>query len=253
MEPDKFEKHIKDKLNERELKPSKDAWNKLEHRLDEQEQRGAYKSFWWIGIAASVVGVLLVISQFLNGNPVEESAPQVVDAPEIESVEDKQNDLPVEAAVVIDEDEKSLKIAHSKSETIKHKTQETKIIAANRDEIPQENLNSELKEEASTPVAIASEALTFEEKTIQHVVAKIKVLKEQDNKVTDEAIDALLLAAQKEITLNKLYNEKTKVVDANALLQDVEAELDQSFRIKVFETLKSSYGKVKTAVAQRND
>ena len=43
------------------------------------------------------------------------------------------------------------------------------------------------------------------------------------------------------------------MVDAEALLENVEAELDQSFRNKVFEAIKSSYNSVKTAVAQRND
>jgi len=78
-------------------------------------------------------------------------------------------------------------------------------------------------------------------------------LKDYNKEVTDEAIDALLLQAQKEITLKKLYNVSTRVVDADLLLQDVEADLDQSFRTKVFETLKASYNTVKTAVAQRNN
>jgi len=42
------------------------------------------------------------------------------------------------------------------------------------------------------------------------------------------------------------------LVDANALLQDVEAELQDSFRTRVFETLKSTFKTVKTAVADRN-
>ncbi|MCB0445367.1 MAG: hypothetical protein KDC68_06915, partial [Gelidibacter sp.] len=71
--------------------------------------------------------------------------------------------------------------------------------------------------------------------------------------ISDEAIDALLNQAQKEITLQKLYNEDVKTVDANALLQDVETDLQQSFRDKVFEALQTSYDKVKTAVAQRNN
>ena len=43
------------------------------------------------------------------------------------------------------------------------------------------------------------------------------------------------------------------MIDASDLLQDVEADLDQSFRDKVFKTLKSSYYSVKTAVADRNN
>ena len=88
---------------------------------------------------------------------------------------------------------------------------------------------------------------------IQDVVAQIKNLKENNTAVTDEAIDALLTEAQKEIALDKLYNESTGIVDANLLLQDVEADLEESFRAKVFKALKENFISVKTAVAQRND
>ena len=50
-----------------------------------------------------------------------------------------------------------------------------------------------------------------------------------------------------------MYNEKTGVVDARLLLENVEADLEKSFRDKVFEALKSNFNFVKTAVAQRND
>ena len=34
MEPNKFEKHIKDTLEKRTIQPSKDAWNQLENKLN---------------------------------------------------------------------------------------------------------------------------------------------------------------------------------------------------------------------------
>jgi len=40
---------------------------------------------------------------------------------------------------------------------------------------------------------------------------------------------------------------------ANALLESVEQELDQSFRSKVLEAIKTSYNSVKTAIATRNE
>ena len=53
--------------------------------------------------------------------------------------------------------------------------------------------------------------------------------------------------------MQKLYNEATNKVDANALLQSVEDDLEQSFRAKVFDAIKSGYESVKTAVAERNN
>ena len=71
--------------------------------------------------------------------------------------------------------------------------------------------------------------------------------------MADAEIDALLNAAQKEIELKKLYNEATNKVDANALLQSVEDDLERSFRARVFEMLRSGYQELKTAVAERNN
>ena len=59
--------------------------------------------------------------------------------------------------------------------------------------------------------------------------------------------------AEKAIFKEKIKNTNTQTFDADALLQDVEADLQQSFRAKVFEALKSSYETVKTAVAERNN
>ena len=84
-------------------------------------------------------------------------------------------------------------------------------------------------------------------------MAQVKNLKDKNQEVSDAAIDALLLQAQKEIRFEKLYNKTIGVVDANLLLEEVENDLDQSFRSKVFEAIKASYGTVKTAVAQRNN
>ena len=73
-----------------------------------------------------------------------------------------------------------------------------------------------------------------------------------DGEVKKKEYD-LLKEAEREIFKDKLKNENTRTVNANDLLQDVEADLEQSFRAKVFETLKSSYDSVKTAVANRNN
>ena len=75
----------------------------------------------------------------------------------------------------------------------------------------------------------------------------------ENKDVSSEEIEALLVAAQKEITMQKLFNDATKTVDADALLRSVEDDLEQSFRDKVFTAIKSGYESVRTAVAERNN
>ena len=88
---------------------------------------------------------------------------------------------------------------------------------------------------------------------IQEVVAEIQHLKNTKNLVTDSEIDSLLNLAQKDLVNEKLFNTTTNTVNADALLEAVEDDIQKSFRTKVFEALKTNYKKVKTAVAERNN
>jgi hypothetical protein len=85
------------------------------------------------------------------------------------------------------------------------------------------------------------------------VAAEIKNLETKAGMASDEEIERLLKQAEKDITKQRLQKGNTMTVSAQSLLQDVEADLDHSFRSKVFDALISSYKTVRTAVAERND
>jgi len=82
-------------------------------------------------------------------------------------------------------------------------------------------------------------------------VAKVDAL-ELSDAVTDAEVDSLLLQAQQDILKENLFNTDNSV-NAMALLTEVEDELDQSFRDQIFESLKTGFLKVRTAVADRNN
>jgi hypothetical protein len=236
MAPNKFEQHIKEKLDNRTLQPSPDAWNTLSKRLDSQTETRKSKSYWWLGLAASIVGVLLVITLFNNKDTGVESNPVIV-----------KNPKTIKEALQQTVETQDLN-KNSKSIIVEEKIIKTEVPLGN-------NSNSQtttLKNEVVKSAEVSVKELTFEEQKIQEVVAQIQQLKDKNNKVTDVEIDALLLEAQKEINQNKLYNNKG-LVDAKSLLQDVEADIDQSFRSKVFETIKDGFGTVKSTVANRNN
>lgn len=235
MAPDKFEQHIKETLNHRTLQPSPDAWNTLSKRLDSKTIKHKNKPYWWLGIAASFIGVLLVITLVNEKDVVEKSDPVIVNIPK--SVEDVKQD---------DAEETSLK--ENKELIKKEKVNVPDIFVVNNSNLP----TNELKKKTVQPIVLTRKELTFEEQKIQDVAAQIQLLKENHTVVSDSEIDALLLEAQREINLNQLYNN-TGVVDATLLLNDVETDLDQSFRGKVFEVLKNSFGTVKSTLANRNN
>ena len=84
------------------------------------------------------------------------------------------------------------------------------------------------------------------------VLAQVDVLEQDNEELTDAEVDALLRRAQEEILTDKLFRDNHSI-DAMALLSEVEGELDKSFRDQIFESLKSGFFKVRTAVADRNN
>ncbi|MFH4964464.1 hypothetical protein V8G69_05615 [Gaetbulibacter sp. M235] len=248
-----FDERIKNKLEKRIIQPSEDAWNRLENKLDSTKQSKT-KPFLFIGLAASIVGVLLVVSQLFNETKTENNTPIIVVTPKTEN---KKN---LNKVIVEDHNKKGNSeilerpklevIANSNSvDEVNSKDKEQIVVANNT---VSENTNN-LEEKNLKPVELKQKALSFEDQKIQDVIAQVQTLKNNNMSITDADVEALLQQAQKEISLEKLYNQKTGIVDAQSLLQDVEADLDKSFRDKVFEALKSNFNIVKTAVAQRNN
>ena len=261
MAPMKYEDQLKDKLEQRTIQPSSDAWQKLNDKLDANKSKKNNKGFWYLGIAASIVGILLITNVFDNSNTniVE---PTIVDTDKTssESINNKvQEDFPTKEKEIFSNETKVLASENDKTETPKKQTTnksqlKQKITKEQLKLIPSKTeepiVASNIKEENKETVA---KKLSFEEQKAKEIVAQIQNM-QKTKEVTDAEIDALLSAAQREITFKRLYNEGTKTIDANALLLSVEEDIEeQSFRTRVFEMLKAGYNEVKTVVADRNN
>ena len=262
MAPIKFEEKLKGKLENRTLHPASDAWNTLADRLDTADKKNNNARFWWIGIAASLLGVILVTTQYYKQTSTIETLPTVVD------IETKiQNEIKSTSELIaidepvfaIDEGKQQIEVVNPTDlvsgakhmATIKKSVKkENAIIQVDRPENVVASIETkQTNQDTNNPVKV----LSPEELKVIQVVDVIKQLQASESSVSDREIDSLLKQAQREILKQNIYNETTKTVDANALLQDVEVELEQTFRDKVFEALKSGYGSVKTAVAERRN
>jgi hypothetical protein len=253
MAPIKFEENIKDKLEKRTIEPSDNAWSKLSEKLDAHEGKSNNKFIWWIGIAASLVGVFLITTLFfktvedkvvlptLVESPVEdtieikESLPEIIQNTEKEAITNKEVTVDKDPTVLKDKIKKSL-IVNKKNNS---RSNQNVLITRSKEESRDNELNS-------------SEIVLKPQKT-NEAIAQTNKLEQKDNIVIDSEIESLLESAQKDLFTNTIRKEKTTTVNANSLLQDVETDLEESFRDKVFNTLVSGYNTVKTAVASRND
>lgn len=248
MAPNKFEKHIKEKLDGREIKPSAEAWKKLSGQLDTPVQPKK-KGYFWYGIAASFIGILIVSILYFNRENAQITPNiQVVDSPEEENKD--ANDFNIELLI---EDTSEIKVAETnaneiKNESIKDIKQEI-LVADVEDKIAPFEKETSAIEEIQVKGILPDEIINTK---ILEVVAQVNLLEEDTNALTDAEVDSLLRNAQREILTDKLFN-KDQSIDAMALLTTVEDELDQSFRDQIFETLKTGFLKVRTAVADRNN
>lgn len=253
----KFEQDIKRNLEKRIIEPSENAWNKLEVKLVSTTHKRSNSIFWILGIAASIVGILLISPIFFNNN---NTTPIIVD------VENNKEEIKTSNSggkIIIAEE----KFNNTEATEINNKPlNKNPIIQIEKStkrpmELSVNNYDSLIvpkSENKITGIVVNQEKqkedqLTSEEQKIKEVIYQIESFKKQQYTITEADIDALLFQAQKELALQAIYDETIKTVDAYKLLQDVEEDIDKSFRVKVLETLKLNFEQMKTVIAQRND
>jgi hypothetical protein len=265
MAPYKLEDNIREKLEAREIKPSADAWKKLQAKLEAEQPKK--KPMLWYYAAASFVGFIIIASVFFSRN-IPEANNQIVD----ETIEQNHTEKQPE---IIPNNTKTQQIASEennseKDETIKLNSEGKIKQKPNRNTIkplPQKNSEIDKKIESTEVIAKTSadekQKQIIEEKSIlseedklfknkiDEVVASVKKLQENNTEVTTKEVEALLNNARRDIQTQRILNSPK--VDATALLQDVEWELEKSFRDKVFDALGEGFQKVRTAVTERND
>lgn len=242
MEPNNFEKDFREKLNQRKIEPSDKAWDRLDAMLNVAEKeepvvrsrsflalrkRGLY-------IAASIVGFLLVGTFFFNQKK------SVVETP-VKNVVVEQNS-PKDAI----EKKNILNVALDKKELVV--SEKTSIQNAqhpkNTEKISNEKL-SKITKNNEKQVAESS----INNQPSQAVNQQMPASEKQKN----EAVEVLLNTAEKTIVAENTVKTKAKVkVNANDLLQQVDGELELSFREKVITKVNKNYQTVKGALANRN-
>ncbi len=258
----KFEQNIKEKLEKRTLHPSINAWDKLDAKLESIETKKRNTLFWILGVAASIVGVLLIVPLFFNKD-VENIKPIIVDTKTIEKKEIENSIINNEELIA--EENLNDSSTFNKSRKDKNVIKKLQFFKESKEQFA--NTKSEqiykktIKIESLTEVdetlikheKLSTNQLILGEQKINDLLVEIKNLNTQNSLVTDDEIDKLLNKAQKELLVNSLHRGKSNIVDANLLLQDVEVDLNRSFRNKVFEAFKLNYENMITAVSERND
>ena len=240
---EKLEKHIKDKLGNREIKPSPGAWEKISGQLDTPVATKSKRKYVY-AIAAGFVGLLLA-SVFFFASSKDNEPTQVVDEnsqmrPIIPALEGQTE------FVEKNQTESEVMVVENSGENLQEQGEDNlklQSMPLNETEVAsKQSIQNNLIQETDPLIA----------QKVNEVMAQVQLLESVNMQVTDAEVDSLLRAAQNEILTEQLFDESGSV-DAMALLTEVEDELDSSFRDQIFDALKDGYFKLRTAVADRNN
>lgn len=252
MELNKFEKNAREKLEGRRIKPSAKSWEKLDAKLDAEKNQTSQTPWKYI---AAAVAVLLIAGTFfynpiISGDPqiVEEPVNDIIEKPEVKQEFSQENNTQIASEGNNKEEEVS---AEKEEENGLAENNKTQAIEQTSPEFPvseKENIK-----EAIVLETISLEPPVSEEKLIQSKLQEV-IAAAKNNEISEDEVDVLLAEAVLEISKeqNSPMFISNSEVSANALLAEVENEIYQSFKAKVFEVLKEGYLKAKTAVANRN-
>lgn len=250
MELDKFEQHIKKELNQREIQPSAAAWDKISNSL-ETPQKEKKIHYLWLGIAASFAGLLIISTIYFNYDTTRTDDTNILvktNKENIETIESKSDTLIENVQEIRIADTEIKKPKHNsyvdKNEKV---TMPTKV---NRPLNNDDNVIVSVQPKLDDYKEVFSEEELIQQK-IAEVVAKVDQLEQNEKTLTDVEVDSLILQAQKEILQNKLFRQDHSV-DAMALLNEVEGELERPLKDKLFDLLKKGMLETKNALADSN-
>jgi len=251
MAPIKFEEHIREKLDSREISPSAGSWDKLNEQLDKKESSGKNNK-WWISSIAAIFVLALCGIIYLNMNRSVES--NIVNTPEIQrpsenAAEEFENPVQVAEQQTTEESQAQ---PQSKSQYIqKAASEDSRSTLNNKEQIASVEVEEIINREplkTATPASFQELKISEE---VNKVLAEVSRLESQNGDVSDTEVEALLNKAI--ATIENENMQKSSEISADALLADVEAEVYESFKEKVFEIVKTGYQKAAVAVSNKLD
>lgn len=230
MKKSAIENQFKEKINAREINPSKASWDRLDAMLTVSEK--PKRNFKWMYFAASLFGFLLIGNLYFNqknknifidNDTIAVNEPKVI--PEIKAAPAKNNlSKSVEVTKRI---EKQLASAETKSEVDSDSVLSNAAIQVAEKEIIQEPIIPIINQKA-------------EQKTVLHKSSYVNV---------DELLASVDNTSPKKSSMAAKSNVK---VNSNELLTQVDGELDLTFREKAIKTVNQNFKAVKLALSNRN-
>lgn len=248
MGRNKFEKELREKMNQREITPSENAWDRLDAMLAVAEEAQPKRRYNWLLIAATLIGFLLIGTVLVLQS--EEATDKGREEFAIENQTVKPSDSAKPQNVLPDVPRGEIaSVAEQKTESKKESSIDPSI-TNNHSSASEQAQQSSIKERAiytpekqiaslHNPQSTQDQPITDRQLTNPAVAPKATL-------ATADKVDELLAA----VAPSRDVKPKTSVrVNAKSLLSEVDGQVNRSFREKVLRRA----GEVAEAVANRNN
>lgn len=256
MSSNNIDKHIAEKLKNRELKPSNSAWERLETRLDNQEATKKRNWFLYIGYAAGLALLISFVALYFTGSDSKTLIEEVIVNTSIDTL--KINNKGIEKfikntdeAVVEFEEKKQEKQLHNKKETITEtKTSILKEEIAfkniqkeelSKGEVVELNKSAKQKKKNSiSRVKVNSDDLLF---SVTHTPNEVKEYYAKHKLKREDVLKAI----------EDELKESNLKIDPSIILAEVERTIDdEEFKGDFMQKLKSRISDIAVAIVDRN-
>ncbi|QKJ62606.1 hypothetical protein [Flavobacterium sp. M31R6] len=230
MKKSVIENQFKEKINAREITPSKASWDRLDAMLTVAEK--PKRSFKWMYIAASILGFLLIGTLYFNQNKNE-------------TVINKDKIVVNESKVI------------PEIKTVPEKINLPKRVEATKN-IEKQLASTETKSKVGSDSVLSNSGIQVAEKEIVQEQQIVIINQEAEQKVVptkpkyvnaDELLASVDNASPRKSSAVAKSNVK---VNSNELLTQVDGELDLTFREKAIKTVNQNFKAVKLALSNRN-
>ena len=225
MGQNKTDNDFRDKLNQREIRPSENAWDRLDAMLTVAEEKKPKRSYGWLYVAASFIGFLLIATVFFS------QTEEMIDIKRNPVAIENNSQKPVEKETI------------ATPETLPKTTQSATIAAVSNPKHPKE-----IKVKTINNPSIQVLEINQIPKNPELIANNI-INQKTEQQTTPVKVDELLAAVAKTPTGNAKPSVK---VNAKSLLSQVDGEVNLSFREKMLRTARRNYQEVAEAVSTRN-
>jgi hypothetical protein len=221
----KTEKEFKNQLNQREIKPTPAAWDRLDAMLTVAEEKKATPIYNWLYVAAGIIGFIAIGFVFFSQTQ--------------ELVDVKRNE-------VVIENNTPIKIKDSIQKEVPTPIQ----MQQKQEVIAEQSISNKRKNNISNPQK--SKNLISAEKNQKENTAIANKTNEQQPIINQKTNEINQNQPTQIADLKSKPKNPTIKVNASNLLSEVDNELELSFREKVIRKIDKNYKTVKVALANRN-